>query len=103
MDATWNSAKKVYADNFLQFKLTGESKYRTAYEEALKTMNRILGKQVNKPEPQKKHTNFLREQDTLKGDLMRQSPSMMTPVPSLTWRYITIGGLAIVTFGLLVV
>lgn len=101
MDATWNSAKKVYADNFLQFKLTGESKYRTAYEESLKTMNRILEKQTKVVPPVNLHSQYLKEQDTLKGDLLRQPPQ--APIPSLSWRYITLGGLAIVTFALLVV
>jgi hypothetical protein len=66
-------------------------------------MNRILNSQTKKVAPQNLHTNYLKEQDKLKGDLMRLPPQMNTPLPPMSWRYITLGGLSIVAFGLLVV
>ena len=42
MDKTFNSAKKVYRDNFLEYKLTNDPKYKIAYEGALQSMKNTI-------------------------------------------------------------
>ena len=102
MDTTWSSAKAVYRDNTLQYKLTGESKYKVVADQAMATMNKILESQKEK-HPEELHTEYLKEQDTLKGALMKQPSPTYTATPSMSWQYITLGSLAIVFFALLVV
>jgi hypothetical protein len=102
MDATWSSAKSVYRDNFLQYKLTGESKYKVVADEAMATMNNILDSQRHQKSSKELHTDFLKEQDKLKGALMKQPPPTYS-LPSTSWQYLTLGSLTIVFFALLVV
>jgi hypothetical protein len=102
MDTTWSSAKAVYRDNTLQYKLTGETKYKVVADQAMATMNKILESQKEK-HPEELHTEYLKEQDTLKGALMKQPSPTYTATPSMSWQYITLGSLAIVFFALLVV
>ena len=102
MDTTWSSAKSVYRDNTLQYKLTGESKYKVVADQAMATMNKILETQKEK-HPEEVHTEYLKEQDTLTGALMKQPSPTYTATPSMSWQYITLGSLAIVFFALLVV
>jgi hypothetical protein len=103
MDATWTSAKSVYRDNILQYKLTGESKYKVVADQAMATLNKILASKKEQEPPEEMHTDYLKQQDVLKGALMRQPPSMYTTVPSMSWQYIALGSLTIVFFVLLVV
>jgi hypothetical protein len=102
MDTTWSSAKSVYRDNTLQYKLTGETKYKVVADQAMATMNKILETQKEK-HPEELHTEYLKEQDTLTGALMKQPSPTYTATPSMSWQYITLGSLAIVFFALLVV
>jgi len=103
MDATWTSAKSVYRDNTLQYKLTGEAKYKVVADQAMATLNKILASKQVQQNPEELHTDYLKQQDVLKGALMRQPPSIYTAVPSMSWQYITLGSLTIVFFVLLVV
>jgi len=99
MDATWSSAKSVYRDNMLQYKLTGESKYKNVADQALATLNRIVeSKKVKKP--QVLHTDYLKQQDILVGAQMRQPQPTYVP---MTWQYLTLGSLLITLFVLHVV
>jgi hypothetical protein len=102
MDTTWSSAKSVYRDNSLQYKLTGESKYKVVADQAMATMNKILDSQQGK-HPEELHTDYLKQQDQLTGALMKQPSPTVIATPSMTWQYITLGSLAIVFFALLVV
>lgn len=40
---SFTSAKKQYYDNYIQYKLTGQSSYKTAYEAALQSMENTVG------------------------------------------------------------
>jgi len=102
MDTTWSSAKSVYRDNHLQYKLTGETKYKVVADQAMATMNKILESQKGQTS-EELHTEYLKEQDTLTGALMKQPQPTYTARPSMSWQYITLGSLSIVFFVLLVV
>jgi hypothetical protein len=103
MDATWSSAKSVYRDSMLQYSLTGESKYKVVADEAMSTLNKILVSRKAKQTPQTMHTDYLKQQDILKGALMRQPPPTYSARPSMVWHYIALGSLTIAFFVLLVV
>ena len=75
METTWNSAKSLFKDNYLQYKLTGESKYKIISDQALETMNKIVDLQTKKESPKQIHIDYLKEQDKYKGALLRQKPS----------------------------
>ena len=100
MDATWSSAKSVYRDNMLQYKLTGESKYKNVADQALATLNKIVeSKKIQVPHVL--HTDYLKQQDILVGAQMRQpAPTYSQP---MTWQYLTLGSLLITLFVLHVV
>ena len=99
MDGTWSSAKSVYRDNMLQYKLTGESKYKNVADQAMATLNKILeSKKIQSPNVL--HTDYLKQQDMLVGAQMRQ-PTIVQP--SMTWQYLTLGSLLITLFVLHVV
>ncbi len=102
MDTTWSSAKAVYRDNTLQYKLTGESKYKVVADQAMATMNKILESQKGQ-HPEELHTEYLKQQDQLTGALMKQPSPTFTATPSMSWQYITLGSLSILFFALLVV
>lgn len=99
MDGTWSSAKSVYRDNMLQYKLTGESKYKNVADQAMATLNKILeSKKIQSPRVL--HTDYLKQQDMLVGAKMRQ-PTIVQP--SMSWQYLTLGSLLITLFVLHVV
>jgi len=99
MDSTWSSAKSVYRDNMLQYKLTGESKYKNVADQAMATLNKILeSKKIQSPNVL--HTDYLKQQDMLVGAKMRQ-PTIVQP--SMSWQYLTLGSLLITLFVLHVV
>jgi len=99
MDSTWSSAKSVYRDNMLQYKLTGESKYKNVADQAMATLNKILeSKKIQSPNVL--HTDYLKQQDMLVGAKMRQPTSVQ---PSMSWQYLTLGSLLITLFVLHVV
>jgi hypothetical protein len=99
MDVTWSSAKSVYRDNMLQYKLTGESKYKNVADQAMATLNKILeSKKIQSPNVL--HTDYLKQQDMLVGAQMRQPTTVQ---PSMMWQYLTLGSLLITLFVLHVV
>jgi hypothetical protein len=102
METTWNSAKSLFKDNYLQYKLTGESKYKIISDQALETMNKIVDLQSKKESPKQIHIDYLKEQDKYKGALLRQKPSSFIK-ESYSTKYIILGTLTILFFGLLVV
>jgi len=60
MEGTFASAKNQYKSNYVQHVLTGEEKYKTAYESAEKTMQSILSQAP--PEEPEKLKPFIRPQ-----------------------------------------
>lgn len=89
MEGTFASAKNQYKSNYVQYALTNEEKYKTAYEAAQATMESILAKAPTqepeklKPTSEKSYLRFHRD----------QSP---TSLPSQSWKYWMLGSLLLV-------
>jgi hypothetical protein len=110
MGDVFTAAKKQYYDNYLQYKLTNQSNYKTAYEGALKSMNNsvsALQQQVDSfsrntastsPQPPKSRMFMEAEERKKEAQLRGVVPPVSTPpTPSMEWRYITIGGMVGIT------
>lgn len=101
MDKVFNSAKKVYRDNYLEYKLTNDPKYKTASDSAVETMKRV----ISNLQSQTQGTNTILSKNLKEKDILRDLPAdtIIESTPNLTSRYITLGVLSIVAFGLMVV
>ena len=107
MDNVFNAAKKAYRDNFLEYSTTGSQKYKTAYESALTSMKKTiadmetqLGKQHSDMATQessdlknKLQADYIHQKDLVTKAKMLNVPPNVTPVPNMTWQYITVGAL----------
>ena len=102
----FSSASRVYHDNFLEYRTTGEIRYKKAADAAMTTIHGVIQKmqdQVNATPVDshvlrdlnlKKQTleeNLFKERDRLKEAEIRGVHSVA--VPSQTWKYYTIVGL----------
>jgi hypothetical protein len=92
MEGTFDSAKNQYKSNYVQFFLTKEPKYKSAYETAQKTMDSILEKAPTSGEPEK-----LKPKQERSYKIFHQQASSPTSLPSQTWKYWTLGSLLLVT------
>ncbi len=94
MEGTFDSAKNQFKSNYVQYFLTKEPTYKTAYESAQKTMDDVLSKAPPPREPEKlkpiKETSIARR-------LRESSPAS---IPSQTWKYWTLTPLLLVSFAL---
>lgn len=100
MEGAFGLAKKTYRDNFLQYRLTNEPKYKQAYEKSMDSINIMLNKLENSkhlPSPKKLKENYLKEEDSLKGALLRKP----IQIQSMSWRYIMLGSLSILAMTLM--
>ena len=118
MDSQFNTLVRSYSDNYIQFKVTGSSKYQSAYQAAqqgLETILSQLGSTVNNQKRQisefyksgveqklqdlEQRNRFLQrgiidEKDQITAaDIRSQVPSPLSSIQ--TWQYYTIGGLVI--------
>ena len=101
MEGAFALAKKTYRDNFLQYKLTNEPKYKNAYEKAMESIENMIDKLKKSKPSNNKQTikiNYLKDNDSLKTALLRQSSLSQTP---MTWKYVTVGSLALLALGLM--
>lgn len=99
MEGAFALAKKTYRDNFLQYKLTNEPKYKNAYEKAMESIETMLDKIGSKPLPQQVvKPNYLKEDDSLQAATLRQ---ITLPPPPMTWKYVTVGCLSVIALGLM--
>jgi hypothetical protein len=100
MEGAFALAKKTYRDNFLQYKLTNEPKYKNAYEKSMESIETMLDKLGSRPIPQQiiSKPNYLKEDDSLQGAILRQTT---LPPPSMTWKYVTVGCLSVLALGLM--
>ena len=89
MEGTFSSAKTQYKSNYVQHVLTGEEKYKTAYESAEKTMQSILS-QAPPEEPEK-----LKPIAEKSYKEFHQTPGPVS-IPSHSWKYWTLGSLLLV-------
>jgi hypothetical protein len=92
MEGTFDSAKNQYKSNYVQFFLTKEPKYKSAYETAQKTMDSILEKAPTTEEPEK--LKPIRERSY--RAIHQEEPNQMS-IPSQSWKYWTLGSLLLVT------
>ena len=90
MEGTFASAKNQYKSNYVQYALTKEEKYKTAYEAAQATMDNILAKAPPAQEPEK--LKPISEKSYIN---FHQTPSQ-TSLPSQGWKYWTLGSLLLV-------
>lgn len=117
MDSQFNTLIRSYHDNYLQYKLTGTDSYKNAYTSAQQGIETILSTLQDSVESQKATISdfykedvegklrslqseskslqygIIEQKDQLTAAEKRQSQSTSTPLPSLTSRYIIIGGL----------
>lgn len=127
MNNQFNTLISSYRDNYLQYKVTGQSKFQTAYQSAQQGIQSILDNLSSQVSDEKTKINsfysedvegqmqklnskskFLRggivgEKDLTKTAQMRQD-QLTTPLPSLsTNQYIVLGVLCVMTAGLMIV
>ena len=91
MEGTFNSAKIQYQSNYVQHALTGEDKYKQAYEAAQNTMESILEKAP--PEEEAEPLKTIEQKSYQK---MHQVPA--SSIPSQNWKYWTLGTALLVSF-----
>lgn len=84
MEGTFTSAKNQFKLNYIQHFLTGEEKYKGAYEAAKQTMESILDK-APESEPQES----LKETHERSHVKFHQAP--VTSIPTQSWKYWTLG------------
>ena len=86
----FDSAKNQFKLNYVQYFLTGEPKYKAAYESAQNTMDTVLSHAPDEEsaEPLKE----VYERSYTKLGQARQSP---TSLPTQSWKYWTLGCLLI--------
>lgn len=125
MDGQFNTLVRSYHDNFLQYKLTGNAAYQNSYQSAQQGIETILSNLESENSKQKKDiTNFysedvegnLRDLQSQTRDTRRKIASendqiiaaqmrttgLSTPVePTMTNRYIALGIMSVIAFGLM--
>jgi len=90
MEATFNSAKRQFQSNYIQYQLTKDEKYKRAYEAAQRTIESILAKA---PQAQERvNLKTTREKSYIAA---HQVPP--TAAPSAQWRYLALGTLLLLT------
>lgn len=88
MEGTFASAKNQFKLNYIQHFLTGEEKYKDAYEAAKQTMDSILDK-APEPEPQAS----LKE--THERSHVKLHQGSVTSIPTQGWKYWMLGLLSL--------
>jgi len=94
MEGTFASAKNQYKMNYVQYFLTKEPSYKTAYETAQKTMDDVL----SKAPPPHEHEKLKPIKETSIARRFRESSPASIPYQS--WKYWTLFPLLLVSFGL---
>jgi hypothetical protein len=87
MEGTFDSAKNQFKSNYVQYFLTQEPQYKTAYETAQKTMDSILEKAPPPTEPQEP----LKPIKERSYKLLHQTSTSQTTLPSQSWKYWALG------------
>ena len=87
MEGTFDSAKNQFKSNYVQYFLTQEPQYKSAYETAQKTMDSILEKAPPPTQPQEP----LKPIKERSYKLLHQDSTSPISLPSQTWKYWTLG------------
>jgi hypothetical protein len=121
MDSQFNSLLRSYSDNYIQFKVTGNSRYQQSYTSAQQGLDSILSQLQTAVDAQKQQigafyksgieqklveleqrNRFLQrglvsERDEIVAAQMRSQDTQMSIQP---WQYITLGILSATAIGL---
>ena len=113
MDSQFNTLLRSYSDNYIQFKVTGNSRYQKAYTSAQESLDSMLSQMKNSVDAQKQqmsefyksgveqqitklnqNNRFLQrglvsESDEVVAARMRSQPSELPAIQ--TWQYVTMG------------
>ena len=82
--------------NYIQYKITGDERYKAAYEAAQNTLDTYVRSQPDE------ETSFKKVFETSKVYETVPSSSLPPSSPSQTWKYWAIGSLLTVSVGLMV-
>jgi hypothetical protein len=93
MEGTFDSAKNQYKSNYVQYVLTKEPKYKSAYEAAQKTMDSILEKA---PTPGEEPEKLKPIRERSYREIHQEHPAL-TSLPSQSWKYWTLGSLLLLS------
>jgi hypothetical protein len=115
MDSQYTSLARSYHDNYVQYKVTGNTKYKTGFEAAKQGLDTLVGQlqdQVStqnkkmeefyksgvesklidlEQENRKLQRGILSEKDQIKAAEMRSAGAAISPNAISTWQYITLG------------
>jgi len=87
---------RQYRMNYIQYKVTGDERYKAAYEAAQNTLDTYLRSQ-----PAPEETGFKQTYETAKRFESIPESSLPTPRSSPVWKYWAIGSLLLVSGGLM--
>ena len=122
MDSQFNSLIRSYSDNYIQYKVTGNARYKTAYESSQQGIDSILNQMENSVQESKKQISSMHESDIenklseldqknkflqrglqTQEDIVKASQLRGTPSFSLnisTWQWIMLGTVGVAALGL---
>lgn len=125
MDSQFNTLTRSYSDNYVQFKITGNTNYQKAYESAQQGLDNIISQLQDTVNVQKQQiaafyksgveqkitdleqrNRFLQrgivsEKDEITAAQMRSETPLAVSSPSIpTWQYVTLGLLGVTAVGL---
>lgn len=124
MDSQFNNLTRSYSDNYVQYKITGNPTYQTAYQSAKQGLDTIIGKlndqvtsgnnkisafyksgveqRISELSTANKQLQrgIVAEKDDIEAAKMRGVQSMPTTISLSTWQYVTLGGLGAAILGL---
>jgi hypothetical protein len=122
MDSQFNSLIRSYSDNYIQYKVTGNARYKTAYESSQQGIDSILNQMENSVQESKKQISSMHESDIenklsaldqrnkflqrglqTQDDIVKASQLRGTPSFSLnisTWQWIMLGTAGVAALGL---
>jgi hypothetical protein len=127
MDSQFNTLTQSFHDNYLQYKITGDSKYQTGYKSAQQGLDAILSsmkqsvasgkadlhdfyksgveERIQQLDSEQKsiQSGIRQSQDEYIASQMRLPSSTSQPIVIPTSKYITIGVLTVIMFGLYLV
>jgi peptidoglycan hydrolase CwlO-like protein len=127
MDNAFTTLKKSYYDNYLQYKISGDSSYQNAYQSAQQGIENLLAELSSKVSQQQskiksfysddvedklretqsdirnRQRQIVNENDKIEAANMRASVTSGGSVisPSYTWEYSVIAGLGVIALGLM--
>ena len=124
MDSQFNKLKQAHSDNYIQFKVTGNSNYQTAYQSAQQGLDSIIDQVSEAVKTDKKgmsdfyksgveqrlqqldqnnkqlQRGILSEKDEITAARMRENNLPPTPSSVTTTQWITLGVLLVASLGL---